>query len=120
MPIFRRPQPTRDWRHMRRHLQNRPSPSLLVARFALFVALGGSVYAAGKIDSRPSRVKALRGKRLPPGSVPADRLRPGALGGLAGAVTGGQVDERSLAQVPSADPADSAGFAQLAGEAETA
>jgi hypothetical protein len=35
----------------------RPSPALLVACLALFVALGGTVLAATKIDGRTIKVK---------------------------------------------------------------
>jgi hypothetical protein len=98
-----------------------PRPATAIAALALFAALGGTVYAAGKLDGRSIRVKSLPGNRLKPGSVPANRLKPGALQGMSGGiVTGAQIDERSLGQVPSADYADSAGFAQAAGDAQTA
>lgn len=102
----------------------RPSPALILAALALTAALGagGAAVAASKIDGRTIRAKSIPGNRLKPGSVPVDRLRPGSLAGLGGGgpVTGAQVDERSLGQVPSADYADSAGVAIFAGEAETA
>jgi hypothetical protein len=99
----------------------RPTPATFVALLALVAALAGSAYAAGRIDGRSIRVRSLPGNRLKPRSVPADRLRPGALkGGIAGPITGSQIDERSLGQVPSAGYADVAGFAQGAIDAETA
>ena len=55
---------------MKRWRPPRPSPALLVACLALFVALGGTVLAATKIDGRTIRVKSLPGNRLTPGSVP--------------------------------------------------
>ena len=53
--------------------------SNVIAVIALFVALGGSVYAAGKIS----------GKQIKPKSIPANRLKPKS-------ITGGQVKPNSL------------------------
>ena len=55
----------------------RRSPALAIACLALFAALGGSVYAATKIDGRSIRVKSLPGNRLAPGSLPGNRLKAG-------------------------------------------
>jgi hypothetical protein len=102
----------------------RRSPATVVALLALFAALGGTVYAAGRLDGRAIRVGSVPGNRLKPRSVSADRLRPAVLRNLeaklAGPVTGSRVDERSLGQVPSADYADAAGVAQSAVDAQTA
>ncbi len=99
----------------------RPSPATIVALLALFAALAGSAYAAGRIDGRSVRVKSLPGNRLRLGSVPANRLKPGVIQAtMSGPITGSQIDERSLGQVPSAGYADVAGFAQSAVDAETA
>jgi hypothetical protein len=99
----------------------RPTPATIVALLALVAALVGSAYAAGRIDGRTVKVKSLPGNRLKPRSVPANRLKPGAIQAAAsGPITGSQIDERSLGQVPSAGYADVAGFAQSAVDAETA
>jgi hypothetical protein len=104
----------------------RPSPGFVVALLALFMALGGTVYAAGhgKISGRAIRVKSLPGNRLKPGSVAANRLSAEALATLrgqnSGPITGAEVDELSLGQVPEAAHAESADTAQSAVEAETA
>src|SRR3954447_20522624 len=99
----------------------RPTPATIVALLALVAALAGSAYAAGRIDGRALKVKSLPGNRLKLGSVPANRLRPGAIqAAVSGQITGSQIDERSLGQVPSAGYADVAGFAQSAIDAETA
>jgi hypothetical protein len=98
----------------------RRGPALLVACMALIAALGGTVYAAAKIDGKTIRVKSLPGNRLVPGSVPGNRLKPGALTGSAlapGSITGIQVDASTLGQVPSAVHADSADSAR---DAQTA
>jgi hypothetical protein len=104
------------WRH---------SPALVVALIALFVALGGSVYAAKKkagLDGRAIRAKSIPGNRLKPRSIAANRLMPGVLGGSAASVplTGADINELTLGQVPSATHADSADTAQSAVDAQTA
>jgi hypothetical protein len=94
---------------------------LILAAVALFVALGGTVYAAGKINGRSIRKSTIPGNRLKPGSVPANRLRPGVLDGRpSGPLTGEEIDERSLGQVPSAAYAEAAGSAESAVDAQTA
>jgi hypothetical protein len=111
---------------MKRRRLPRPSPALLVACLALFVALGGTVLAATKIDGRTIRVKSLPGNRLTVGSLPGNRLRAGTIAGrrlAPGSVTGKQIDVGSLGPVPSAvhaDAADSARRAQTAIAAEHA
>jgi hypothetical protein len=102
-----------------------PSPGFVVALLALFVALGGTVYAANraKISGKAIRVKSLPGNRLKPGSVAANRLSAGALallrGRTSGPITGAEIDELSLGQVPEAAHAESSDTAQSAVEAET-
>lgn len=98
----------------------RQAPALAIAGLALLAALGGTVYAAGKISGKTIKVKSLPGNRLAPGSVPGNRLAPGALRGSAlapGSITGIQIDASTLGQVPSAIHADSA---ETARDAETA
>jgi hypothetical protein len=102
----------------------RLSPATVVALLALVAALGGSAYAAGRIDGRSVKFKSLPGNRLKIGSVPANRLKPGVIPppgpGIVEPITGSQIDERSLGQVPSAAYADVAGSAQSAVDAQTA
>jgi hypothetical protein len=100
-----------------------PSPALLIACAALFVALGGTVMAATKIDGHKIRVKSLPGNRLAVGSVPGNRLHPGTIPGsrlAPGSVTGEQIDLASLGPVPSAAHADSADTARRAQTATAA
>jgi hypothetical protein len=95
-------------------------PLLVVAGAALVAALGGTVYAAGKINGRTIKVKSLPGNRLAIESVPGNRLKPGAIQGSAlapGSITGIQIDASTLGQVPSAIHAD---VAESARDAETA
>lgn len=103
------------WRH---------SPALAISIVALFAALGGSVYAAKKarIDGKAIRAKSIPGNRLKPRSITANRLKPGVLRGAAitAPLTGADINELTLGQVPSAAHADSADTAQSAVDAQTA
>lgn len=108
----------------------RQGPALVVAVVALVAALGGTVYAAAKINGHAIKVKSLPGNRLAMGSVSANRLKPGTIPSLQltpgsiqgdrlapGSVTGVEVDVSTLGQVPSAAFADKA---QSTKDAETA
>jgi hypothetical protein len=102
-----------------------PSPALVVAALALFVALGGTVYAAkkAKLDGRAIRVKSIPGNRVKPHSIAANRLKPNVLASLeghTGKIIGAEIDLLSLGQVPSAAHAETADRAQSAADAETA
>lgn len=104
------------WRH---------SPALVVSVLALFVALGGSVYAAKKarINGQSIRAKSIPGNRLKPRSIAADRLKPGVLRGdsaATGPLTGADINELTLGQVPDATHAETADSAQSAVDAQTA
>ena len=80
----------------------RPSPALIVSLIALFVALGGTVYAAtGRINGRTIRVN----------SIPGNRLKPNT-------VTGKQVKESTLARVREARSAETSTNALNAVNAE--
>jgi hypothetical protein len=97
----------------------RQAPALLIAGIALLAALGGTVYAATKIDGHQIKAKSLPGNRLALGSVPGNRLKPGAISGnriAPGSLTGTQIDTATLGQVPSAVHADNADSAR---DAET-
>ncbi|HVQ58264.1 MAG TPA: hypothetical protein VMS60_05075 [Solirubrobacterales bacterium] len=73
----------------------------VVALVALFISLGGTVYAAAKIN----------GKTIRKESIPANRLVPDSVGGA-------QVDESSLGAVPNAAQAEEAGRAEEAERAK--
>ncbi len=111
----------------------RQVPVVIVVAVALVAALGGTVYAAGKLNGHAIKVKSLPGNRLAIGSVPANRLKPGTIPSMQlapgsiqgdrlapGSVTGVQVDVSTLGQVPSAVHADSAETAKSAETAVTA
>jgi hypothetical protein len=102
-----------------------PSPALVVAALALFVAMGGTVYAAkkAKLNGRAIKVKSIPGNRLKPRSIAANRLKPNvlaSLGSATGKIVGAEIDLLSLGQVPSAAHAETADHAQSATDAETA
>lgn len=111
---------------MKRRRLSCPSPALVIACLALFVALGGTVLAATKIDGRTIRVKSLPGNRLAVGSLPGNRLQTGTIPGsrlAPGSVKATQIDVGSLGPVASAahaDTADAARRAQTAIAAEHA
>jgi hypothetical protein len=82
---------------------SRPSPSLLVALLALFVALGGTGYAASKLNGRNLVDRSVAGKKLKRDTI-----------------TGKQVNEAKLRQVPKAGHADTARHAETANTASIA
>jgi hypothetical protein len=102
----------------------RNSPALIISVIALFVALGGSVYAAkrAKLDGKAIRANSIPGNRLKPRSISANRLKPGVLraSGIASPLTGADINELTLGQVPNATHADFADSAQSAVDAQTA
>jgi hypothetical protein len=101
----------------------RPSPALVVACLALFVALGGTVLAATKIDGRTIKVKSLPGNRVAVASLPGNRLAPATIPGdrlAPKSIKGDQIDITTLGQVPSADHATSADSARRADTATAA
>ena len=89
-----------------------PTYSEATATFALFIALGGTSYA---VTSLPAR--SVGSSQLKSGSVTAAKLHAQAVGAAAVALdslTGKQIDEASLAEVPRAKVATSASTAATA------
>lgn len=84
-------------------MNRRPSPALVISIVALFVALGGTSYAAVKLN----------GKNIKRGTVAGTALKKNTL-------TGTQIRESKLGKVPKATRADSAGAADTAGFAASA
>lgn len=82
---------------------SRPTPAFILAIVALFVALGGTGYAAA----------SLSGKSVRPNSLPANRVVANTLGGA-------QINESRLGVVPSAQLAQEAVTAKSADTAKTA
>jgi hypothetical protein len=92
---------------VREALKRRVTFANVISSLALFIALGGSVYAATEID----------GSQIRKASIPGNRLTDNSL-------TGKQIRERSLSSVPVAARAlqanDAVNAAQLGGMAASA
>ena len=84
-----------------------PSPSMAVALVALFVALGGSSYAALKVSSRQIVNNSVRSADLRNNDVRARDVRNNSL-------TGADINEARLGTVPSAAGASTLGGSTLA------
>ncbi|HEY5943495.1 MAG TPA: hypothetical protein VIT89_11635 [Solirubrobacterales bacterium] len=69
--------------------------SNVIACLALFIALGGSVYAANKISGKQIKKSSLPGNRIKPKTIPANRIKPNSL-------TGKQINEKTLTGVSAA------------------
>jgi hypothetical protein len=65
---------------MRRLFDKRPSPSMVVALIALFVALGGSGYAAVQINGKVIKNGTVSGKKLKRNSVTGKQVKESTLG----------------------------------------
>jgi hypothetical protein len=96
----------------------RPSPSIAVAFVALLVALGGSSYAALKLPAR-----SVGSKQIKPQAVARVHIKANAVNSAAVAndsLSGSDILESSLAQVPAAAGADHAAVADRAAAADHA
>ncbi|HEX7299668.1 MAG TPA: hypothetical protein VF257_11720 [Solirubrobacteraceae bacterium] len=74
---------------MGRLLRHRPSPAMVIALLALFVALGGSSYAAIKIGARNIKTGAVGSRAIANNSIRSTDIRDGF-------VTGQDVRDNSL------------------------
>ena len=81
---------------------SRPSPALIVAIVALFMALGGTSYAAIKITGKNVANSTLTGLDVKNRSLGAQEHKPDSLGGA-------QINEALLGTVPKAADADTVG-----------
>lgn len=88
----------------------RPSASMIIALLALFVALGGTVYAASSINGKSVKKNSLPGNRIKQKTVTGNRLKTNT-------VTGKQINEATLGKVPAAATADTATSALTANPA---
>jgi hypothetical protein len=110
---------------MERMLLYRPSPAMVVALIALFVAMGGVSYglATGSVDSREIKDNTIRTKDIRNGHVRTRDVRNNNLRGediLDNTLTGTDVDEGTLGAVPNAINAINANIANSANSANTA
>jgi hypothetical protein len=108
----------------------RPSPSLVISVIALFVALGGTGYAAITVTSKNVKNNSLKGKDVKNSSLTGKDVKANSLTGsdvkslgsgdvTDGSLTGADISESSLAKVGSATSADSANAATNAGNANS-
>ena len=83
--------------------------SNVIACLALFVALGGSVYAANKINGKQIRKSSLPGNRIKPKTINPNRIKPKSLTGhqvKKDSLTGTQINEGTLTGVSAAALSD--------------
>jgi hypothetical protein len=76
--------------------------SNVVACIALFVALGGSVYAAGKISGTQLKSGSVPGNRIKSKSLTGNQIKPGSLTGTqikAGSLGATQINQSTLTGV---------------------
>jgi hypothetical protein len=76
--------------------------SNVLACVALFVAMGGTVYAAGKISGTQITAGSLPGNRVKPKTLTAKQVKPGSLTGAqikAGSLGATQIDQSTLTGV---------------------
>lgn len=95
---------------MRKRMR-RPSPALVLSLVALFVALGGTGYAAVKINGKNIKNGTVAGSKLKNQAVTAAKLKNKTVTGAKvkdNTLTGAQIDEGKLAAVPKALAADTA------------
>jgi hypothetical protein len=84
-----------------RRMKDRLTYANVMATLALFIALGGSSYAAVKLS----------GSNIKPRSIPASKIKKNSLGGT-------EIRESKVAKVPAAARADSSAAADTAGDAQ--
>jgi hypothetical protein len=91
-----------------------PSPSMAISLLALFVALGGTGYAAVKINGKSIKAKTITGNKLKNKTLTGGKFRNKTLTGgkfKSDTLTGSQIKESTLGTVPRADVANVAGTA---------
>lgn len=79
--------------------------SNVVACLALFIALGGSVYAAGKINGKQIKASSLPGNRIKPRTITGNRIKAKTLTGKqvkANSLTDKQIDQKTLTGISAA------------------
>src|SRR5256885_5168215 len=93
---------------MRNMLRGRVTSAHVLALIALFVALGGTGYAASKVNGRNVKRGTLSGVALRNHTITGGKIKQNSLGGT-------EIDESKLGKVPSAGSADTAGSANSVG-----
>jgi len=79
--------------------------SNIIACLALFIALGGSVYAAAKINGKQIKASSLPGNRIKPRTITANRIKAKTLTGRQvkkHSLTGDQINQGTLTEISAA------------------
>jgi hypothetical protein len=108
---------------LRRLSAGRPTHATIVAYLALFVALGGGAYAAAKIGSGGIQNNAILSRHIKGGEVKSSDIAPNSMGSAKvpkDSLTGSDINESTLGQVPLAALAGAAGNANHATNADQA
>jgi hypothetical protein len=111
--------------HMKRLLSKRPSPAMIVALIALFVAMGGSSYAAVKISARDINKGAVGTRAIANNSIRSGDIHNATVSGIDvkdDSLTNADIDNTNLSALTakSADAAAHATTATKATKADTA
>ena len=96
---------------MKRLHMRRPTASFVISCIALFVALGGTVYAGTQISGKTIKKGSLPGNRVKKNTLPGNRVKKNTLPGnrvKKNSLTGVQINEAKLGEVPSAANATNA------------
>jgi hypothetical protein len=80
---------------MQKPRAKRPSPALIISMIALFVAIGGSAYAAKKIGTKEIKKNAITAAKIKKNAVTTAKIKNNA-------VNGAKVNESTLGTVPRA------------------
>jgi len=91
---------------MRRRFSRLPSPSLVVALIALFVALGGTALAKVLITGSNIKKGSITGTQIKNGSLTGNQIKRGSITGTqikGNSLGGAQINESSLGTVPNAN-----------------
>jgi hypothetical protein len=97
---------------MSRLIRHRPSPAMVIALLALFIAMAGTGYAATQLPAN-----SVGSKQLKKNAVERIKIKNNAVNGakvLDGSLRGADIKESSLAKVPAATLADNATHAAAA------
>ena len=98
---------------MARKLRDRLTYANVMATIAVFIALGGTGYAAAKINGKNIKNKSIAGKKLKNRTITRGKVKRNTL-------TGAEIAESRLGKVPSAADADNASQADNATHANSA
>jgi hypothetical protein len=108
--------------HMKRLLSKRPSPAMIVALVALFVAMGGSSYAAVKISARDINKGAVGTRAIANNSIRSGDIHNATVSGIDvkdDSLTNADIDNTNLSAL-TAKSADTAAHATTATKATSA